>query len=226
LDAHYLLELGRFEGRKDQFENAIDDFTEYVKTYPGAGHGWACRATAYERAALDCARRGELAEKEAALTNALADWNHVVTMETTARCLRGDFLARYGQCAAALNDYHRAIELEPANSYPLISPGWFLATCPERTVRNGPLALATLKKGLELTSLNGNEKEVYGLAALAAAYAETGEFSRAVDLQNQALRSLDDAWFGDSLRLDLEKRLTLYQKNRPCHRLLGVSLFD
>ena len=48
------------------------------------------------------------------------------------------------------------------------------------------------------------------MAALAAAYAECGDFERAIEYKNRAVKLADDP------KAEYEKRLTAYKAKRPC----------
>ena len=80
---------------------------------------------------------------------------------------------------------------------------WFLATCPDSAVRDGPGAV-DLAKQIVATS---NRKEENYLDTLAAAYAAAGQFAEAVRIEKEALALPGDApWqntneFGSHLRL-------------------------
>ena len=85
---------------------------------------------------------------------------------------------------------------------------WVLATCPEERLRDGR---AALEYALKACALDG--KKAYYLGTLAAAYAEVGDFARAVEWQQKAL----DLRVGYSDK-DVEKarqRLALYQDAKP-----------
>jgi WD40 repeat protein len=84
---------------------------------------------------------------------------------------------------------------------------WQLATSPDSTVRDGPKALALAKKAVTLT----DGKDPLILDTLAAAYAETGDFSNAVAKQNDALVLLKH----ELTKKDYESRLKLYESNMP-----------
>jgi tetratricopeptide (TPR) repeat protein len=232
LEADYLWDLGEVESRNGQPAAAIGDLTQYLQTHPGSHAGWQSRARACERKAREDAKRGDQTDQQAALDQALADWNQLVASdsgrETPFLCERGDFYARNHQFAKALADYQRAVELQPLNNDALNSLGMFLATCPDETYRDGPQAVADTEKAYAA----GSHDSVFNLAALAAAYAETQSYAEAVKFQKLALQALETTGQiletaglpqPDSLRSELQERLALYEWNRPCHQILGLG---
>ncbi len=229
LDAHRLCGLGSFECHQGNYEAGIEDFTHYLQTYPTNLMALDLRAFAYEVAAQNDARRGDLAAQRDALANALADWNRLVAMNSAASncfvCFRGDFYARNQQYDRALGEYHQVLAQEPGNYQALISLGWFQATCPDPAFRNGSEALANILKACDADKpRDGN-----GLAALAAAYAETGDFTQAVQFQKLAIEGITFEGFEGSTAggiTEMTDRLNLYKQRKPCRRPVGVLLFE
>ena len=235
LNSSYLTGLGTFECQQGKYDQGIADFTKYTQMYPTNVTGLNLRAFAFERMAEEEAKRGELASKEAALDQALADWNHLMSMdprsETLLLCLRGDFYARNNQYAKALADYREAVELQPTHKDPLISLAWFLATCPDPGFRNGTQALAAAKKARDLGQHYDSPRFDGGdLSGLAAAYAETGDFVQAVKFQKQALQlmvmGLESGEYNGAFVTEMQDRLTLYEQGQACHKMPGIDIFD
>jgi TPR repeat protein len=85
---------------------------------------------------------------------------------------------------------------------------WFLATCSEDGVRNGAEAVRHATNACELTYW----QEWKYIDTLAAAWAECGDFKRAIEYEQQALdlKNLDD-----EARKKSEDRIALYRKRQP-----------
>ncbi len=83
---------------------------------------------------------------------------------------------------------------------------WFLATCANPTVRNGERALRLAQEATAATS----HTNAVVLDTLAAAYAETGDFAKAISAQREAI-----ALLGSERNRDYESRLQLYQSGSP-----------
>ncbi len=126
---------------------------------------------------------------------------------------------RYGQVlqaqhhyAAAKSEYQRALELKPQNAQACINLAWLLATCPEASLRDGKEAVE-LAEGVRAP---GGEESAQVLDTLGAAYAEAGEFEKAVAVARRAL-NLSATKDDPSLAEGIQTRLKLYEANTPYH---------
>ena len=90
----------------------------------------------------------------------------------------------------------------------LNSLAWFLATCSDDNIRNGVEAVGHATKACELTYW----QEWKYIDTLAAAWAENGDFKRAIEYEQEALqlKGLDD-----ETRTKMEDRIALYRKRQP-----------
>ncbi len=86
--------------------------------------------------------------------------------------------------AQAVSDLKTALRAHPQSTLALNQLAWIQATCPEASVRDGAAALENAKEACALTSSRNPEY----LATLAAAQAETGDFTAAVETNQKALR--------------------------------------
>jgi tetratricopeptide (TPR) repeat protein len=84
---------------------------------------------------------------------------------------------------------------------------WMLATSTNASLRNGPLAVTFAEKAVTAT----RRRYASFLDTLAAAYAEAGEFEKAVAIQNEAITLLKDA----ASKQDYTSRLRLYEAKTP-----------
>jgi tetratricopeptide (TPR) repeat protein len=87
-----------------------------------------------------------------------------------------------------------------------------LATCPDGRFRNGKEAIASATRACELTSWERAD----AVATLAAAYAEAGDFARAVDYEQKAQDRYAAGGRVPPGRWRPE-RMALYQAGRPYH---------
>jgi tetratricopeptide (TPR) repeat protein len=82
----------------------------------------------------------------------------------------------------AVNEYKAAIRLDPNLPVALNNLAWLLATSSDNQLRNGPEAVHLALHACELTGY----REAVMIGTLAAAYAEAGEFDKAVDAAKRA----------------------------------------
>ena len=128
--------------------------------------------------------------------------------------LRGDILLALGRHADAIADYESAIENIPESeeddkSGVLNNLSWVLSTSPADEVRNGKRALELGLKACELTKY----KKAHILSTLAAAYAEVGDFDKAVEWSTKAVE-LGGAEENEQLD-QLKEELKSYNEKKP-----------
>ncbi|SIN70438.1 tetratricopeptide repeat protein [Halodesulfovibrio marinisediminis] len=87
--------------------------------------------------------------------------------------------------------------------------GWFLATCPSDTVRDGKRAVELL-----LPIVKRSKRHPRVLDSLAAAYAASNEFDKAVATQQEALTRGIEYRLPNYQLTNYEKRLALYAESR------------
>ena len=122
--------------------------------------------------------QGEVADALACLKQAaLLDPRH-----PQAQFQLGLILNESGQSEEAVAHLNEAIRLQPDNVPMLRHMAWILATDPDPLIRDGARALELAKKAVDLSQ----GQDLDALDALAAALAETGQFSAAADVAWQA----------------------------------------
>lgn len=112
-------------------------------------------------------------------------------------------------------DYHKAIDLFRAaivhndpnscNDF-----AWFLATCPDASHRNGKDAVKYAVKACEASRW----KDANFIGTLAAAYAEAGDYEKAIDYAKQSLKM---PHLRDEEKREMERCLALFKRHRPYH---------
>ncbi len=121
----------------------------------------------------------------------------------------GNALLSQGWIGEALDEYHRAMELDPKHPGAYNNMAWILATCGDVHFRNGPLALNYAKHAYALSP-----DDPVILDTLAAAYAETGNLPLAIRVAEKAVAIAEKA--GDrTLAEQIRKRLELYRQGKP-----------
>lgn len=143
----------------------------------------------------------------------------VAAYETTLRLVPNSALAHY-QFGIALLDGHRekealrefreALRLTPESVLTLDKMGWILSTSPEAAVRNGKEAITLAQRACEITQ-NGNP---FTLSTLSAAYAEDGQFDKAIASAEKS-KSLTDQAKHPKLFALIDRQLSFYRDHRP-----------
>ncbi len=108
--------------------------------------------------------------------------------------------------ANALGSYNKALEIDPNESGTLGNLALFYATCPRDEFRDGEQAVKLAQKACEFT----NYESHISLSVLAAAYAESGDFDKAIEYQKKAIELADD-----NVKAEYEKRLAAYKAKKP-----------
>ena len=122
----------------------------------------------------------------------------------------GSKLATQGRFEEAVRCYESALKIDPEDPSALNNFGWLLATCPEKSFRNGSRAIGLAERANRLT---GSENPVI-LDTLAAAYAEAGHYPEAI---STARRAVDLSARQESVAEGIRMRLRLYEAGLPYH---------
>jgi TPR repeat protein/WD40 repeat protein len=110
--------------------------------------------------------------------------------------------------AEALRWYRKAAEQNSADAQNDLA--WLLATSENSAVRDGPNAVVFAEKAVAAT----NRKNPWNLGTLAAAYAEVGQFEKAVSTQQEAIALLQT----EADKNNYRTRLKLFQARVPYHQ--------
>ncbi len=230
-EVDWLVSRGTILRDAKDYEGSLRDFNRALQLNPGAAYLYHNRGFTYARmkeyakAIADCNRALQLEPDNSFAYNrrgitynsmkdydrAIQDFNEVIRLNPTyvwAFNNRGISYQRKGDYAKAIADYEKAIQLEPQTADPYANLGRLLAACPEEKYRDGKRALELTKKANEL----GHNKSPYHFDALAAAYAELGQFDEAIRWQEKALANpAYEREEGD----DARKTLAAYRDSRP-----------
>ena len=120
---------------------------------------------------------------------------------------RGNLHFSMGHFAESAADYQRAYAIAPTNQRALHSLAMLRAACPADEIRNGSEAVKIATQLVQMVP-----RDPQALAALAAAYAETGRFDEAVATQKKCLEIV--AAQPEAVAF-VEARLALYSSHRP-----------
>jgi tetratricopeptide (TPR) repeat protein len=113
---------------------------------------------------------------------------------------------------AAIAAYQRGHDRLPQNGQIATQLAWLLATTPDPSLRNGKEAVRLA----EAVSKSAPVQDPQTLVALAAAYAETGEFDRAVTTASTARELLGNSGKNPMVK-QLDSHIASYQQKKPYH---------
>jgi tetratricopeptide (TPR) repeat protein len=180
---------------KREYDRAIADLTACLKKLPNQAWLYSNRGLAYYL-------KGDY-------PSGLADLNQALELdpsEAFAYNNRGAAYLKMGNFAAAKADLEKAINLKPDFPNPHKHLAWLQATCPLGEFRDGASAVQHAERALELAKENRGEY----LAILAAACAEVGDFSRALDFQSKCVEASRP-----ESTAEMRERLQRYESGRP-----------
>lgn len=89
-----------------------------------------------------------------------------------------------GNWNATAKDFEKALQLRPKDPILLLQLANLLAACPDAHIRDGTRAVALARQACQLS----NWTDWRTLSALAAAFAEVGDFDRAIEYAEKAVR--------------------------------------
>jgi Flp pilus assembly protein TadD len=141
-------------------------------------------------------------------SSALAALNQLLALDAEhaeALTLRGSLYQQSGEYAKAIEDYNKAIPLDPHSAKAAGALAWLLATCQEDSIRNGKRAVQVANIAL----MRGHD-DWHNLDALAAALAESGDFEQAVKRQSALLLNPPP-----EKAAELQLRLESYKAGNP-----------
>jgi tetratricopeptide (TPR) repeat protein len=115
-----------------------------------------------------------------------------------------------GTDAEALAHWQKALDIDPGRVSATLGVAWLLATTPDASLRNGSEALSLAESAQSLVPAEDPD----ALDTLAAAYAENGQFAKAVASAARALE-LAVARGNAKQSAAIRARLSLYVENKP-----------
>jgi serine/threonine protein kinase/tetratricopeptide (TPR) repeat protein len=199
--------LGRGSARRDKGEHdeAIADYTEAIRLNPRILFAYVLRGESYEM-------KGDY-------DRAVADYTEAIRLISqfnllfSGRVLAGPYLFRGNifkykkEYNKAIADFNEAIRLDPKYAEAYSSRAWVWATCPDAKLRDGKRAVESATRACELYGW----VHAYQFVTLAAAYAEAGDFAKAVEWQQKA----DDLYTDAEDQTKGRERLKLYRDRKP-----------
>ncbi|HXC35843.1 MAG TPA: tetratricopeptide repeat protein [Candidatus Acidoferrales bacterium] len=183
-----------YDGEHD-FDDAIADYSRALRLDPNDPATCLARSMAYA--------------DENDFSNAVASCNEAISLApgfSEAYCNRGYYVSKLGNYRGGIEDCEKALALDTNSVWANNNLAWLLSIVPDAKLRNGKKALVYAKKACELTDW----KEPIFIDTLAAAYAETGHYRKAVKLEKSIIGIMPP-----EDRDEAQKALKLYQHHQP-----------
>ncbi len=198
-DVNALMKRAAFRYAAKKYEAAIKDYDAIVAQNPGY-QTWALGQKANAKAGLK------------KFDEAIADLTSLVDAaggnRMSALLTRGLMYSRAGKPEKAVEDYDEIIKNDPASAIAINNKAWTYCTTHVDKFRDGKQAVELAMKACELTQW----ANAGYIDTLAAAYAEVGDFEKAVKYQTQVME--DEALVRREGQ-ELRDRLELYKQKKP-----------
>jgi tetratricopeptide (TPR) repeat protein len=205
-DPHYNLasafvqmNLGDALARKGKPNDAMAHYDEAIRLQPDYGDAYFNRGTVLFAT-------GHIDEAIADLTKAL----EIHPNDADAHTSLGNALLQKGSPREAIAQYLTALALVPKDPHSRNNVAWVLATTSDGSIRDGARAVGFAEEAVQLSG--GREPRF--LRTLAAAYAESGRFSEAIAVAQQAA-GIANMQAKPDVAKRLENDLLLFRGNLP-----------
>ena len=185
--------------RKGRSDDAMVHYEEAIRLQPNY-------ADAYYN-------RGSVLFAKGRIDEAIADWEKALQMQPNDADVHtslGNALLQKGSLREAIAHYVIALALAPEDPHSRNNVAWVLATASDSSVRDGARAVGFAQEAVQLSG--GREPRF--LRTLAAAYAESGRFSEAIAVAQQAA-GIATMQAKPDMAKRLEKDLVLFRGNLP-----------
>lgn len=203
---HYNLSLalihdsvGNALARKGRLDDAIVHFRQAIELRPDFPDAHYNLGTAlFQKGDLD---------------GAIAEWRTTLSIhpfDAGAHTSLGNALVQEGWLSEAVDHYEKALQSEPDSILPLNNLAWVMSTGPDDSLRNNEIAVQLATKANQLSK----ESNPVFIRTLAAAYAQAGQFEKAIETARRALEQANAQGVHD-LASQIQEELDLYQRRTP-----------
>jgi protein O-mannosyl-transferase len=122
----------------------------------------------------------------------------------------GTVLIQQGRIREGVEEWQKVLAIQPDNGNAMSNLAWVFATSPEDPLRDGKRAVQLAEDAMRIS---GRRIPII-FRTLAAAYAESGEFSKAIQVAQQGIE-LANSQGNSGLATELQGNIALYQEQRP-----------
>lgn len=192
-------DIGNVLTRMGRLDDAIDHFREALKfrpDYPDAHYNLG--VVLFQKHDFDAA---------------ISEWRAVLSVypdDSATHVGLGNAFIQKGFLHDAVENYRTALKLEPDSVFALNNLAWLLSTGPDYSVRSGP---AAVDLALRLNRVSNYTNPSF-IRTLAAAYAEAGQYDKAIDTARTAA-DLAHAQSQHGLAANIEREINLYREHIP-----------
>lgn len=122
----------------------------------------------------------------------------------------GTVLIQQGRIREGVEEWQKVLAIQPDNGNAMSNLAWVYATSPDDSVRDGTKAVQLAGEALRIS---GARIPII-FRTLAAAYAESGQFSEAIQTAQRGIE-LANSQGNSGLATELQGNIVLYQEQRP-----------
>jgi protein O-mannosyl-transferase len=122
----------------------------------------------------------------------------------------GTVLIQQHRIRDGVEEWQKVLAIQPDNGNAMSNVAWVFATAPDDSLRNGVKAVELAQ---EAVRISGRRIPLL-FRTLAAAYAETGEFSKAIQTAQEGAELANNQG-NPGLATELQGNISLYQQQRP-----------
>ena len=188
---------GNVRESKGEHDKAIADYDQALAIDPKNAQVYLCRGIAWD------------GKRE--YDNAIADDTEALAIDPNfayAFYYRGVARAYKGEYDKAIADFTKAVAIDPKCDLAYDELAKIYASCADAKYRDGKKAVENANRAHQLTG----RKKWTNLCALAAAYAESGDFAKARDWQEKAIELAPE-----NSKQGPRNLLELYKQGKPYH---------
>jgi tetratricopeptide (TPR) repeat protein len=122
----------------------------------------------------------------------------------------GTVLIQQGRIREGVEEWQKVLAIQPDNGNAMSNLAWVFATSPDDSLRDGAKAVQLAEEALRIS---GRRIPII-FRTLAAAYAESGEFPKAIQTAQQGIE-LANSQGNSGLATELQGNIVVYQEERP-----------
>lgn len=192
--------------KMNMFHAALEDYGRAAASKPE-----------YENDSFFLVGRGEAYVGDGDWAKAMADFEKAVKLDPQSGAAlnsRAVLRRKSGEFDKALQDHYQALTISPWLWQGMADLAWLLATCPDDKYRDGAKAVQIAEQAVRYRITPDT------LDALAAAYAETKDYARAVKVEEAAVHLLTHKWESERAEV-FRKHLESYKAGKPWREELG-----